>query len=82
MSSLNTYEPLTKRLALALWITVSVLWMGVMAVPLYVLRGTLVARTDYLILLPLLFLYVTWAWLRYAYSVGKRIQNLPVRPKS
>jgi hypothetical protein len=82
MSSPKTYEPQIKRLALALWITFSVLSVGAMAVPLYVLRDALVARTDYLILLPLLFLYATWAWLRYAYGVGKRIKNLPVRPNS
>jgi hypothetical protein len=78
----KTYEPHAKRLALALWITFSVAWVGVIAVPLYVLRDTLFAKTDYLILLPLLFLYAIWAWLRYAYGVGKRIKNLPVRKNS
>ena len=71
-------EPKVKRLALTLWVTFSVLWIGVMAAPLYLLRHTLAARTDYLILLPLLFLFATSAWLRFACGVGKRLKSLPV----
>ena len=69
-------EPRAKRLALALWVTFSVLWIGVMAAPLYLLRHTLFARNDYLILLPSLFLFATWTWLRFAYGVGKRLNGL------
>ena len=69
-------EPTAKRLALALWITFSVLWVGVMAAPLYLMRHTLSARTDYLILLPSLFVFATWAWIRFAYDVGKRLNGL------
>jgi len=72
-------EPKAKRLALTLWVTFSVLWIGVMAAPLYLLRHTLAARTDYLILLPSLFLFATWAWLRFAYGVGKRLKSLLVK---
>jgi hypothetical protein len=50
-----------------------------MAAPLYLLRHTLAARTDYLILLPSLFLFATWTWLRFAYGVGKRLKNRPVK---
>jgi hypothetical protein len=53
-----------------------------MAAPLYLLRHTLLARTDYLILLPSLFLFATWNWLRFAYGVGKRLTSLPVKQGS
>jgi hypothetical protein len=75
-------EPKGKRLALALWAVFSVLAVGVMAVPLYLLRHTLFARTDYMILLLPLFLFATWTWLRFAYGVGKRLNTLPVKQGS
>lgn len=75
-------EPKAKRFALALWVSFSVLWIGVMAAPLYLLRHTLVARTDYLILLSALFLFATWTWLRFAYGVGKRLNSRPVKQDS
>jgi hypothetical protein len=77
---MKAYDPGAKRGALVLWIALSVLWVGVMALPLYLLRHTLAARTDYRILLLLLFLWATWTWLKLALLVGKRIKNLPVEP--
>jgi hypothetical protein len=74
MRPAKTYEPNAKRVALALWTTISFLVIGAMAAPLYLLRDALFAKADYLILLPFLFLYATSAWLRFAYSVGKRIK--------
>jgi hypothetical protein len=72
-------EPKAKHLALTLWVTFSLFWIGVMAAPLYLLRHTLAARTDYLILLPSMFVFATWNWLRFAYGVGKRLKSLPVK---
>jgi hypothetical protein len=72
-------EPKARRLALAMWATFSVLWISVMAAPLYLLRQTLLARTDYLVLLLSLFLFATWAWVRFAYGVGKRLSGMPVK---
>ena len=75
-------EPEAKRLSLALWVTFSVLLIGVMASPLYLLRHTLFARTDYLILLTSMFLFATGTWLRFAYGVGKRLNELPAKQSS
>ena len=72
-------EPQGKRLALTLWVSFSIIWVGVMATPLYFLRHTLAARTDYRILLPSLFFFATWTWIRFAYGVGKRLKGLPVK---
>jgi len=73
----KNYDPAAKRLALAFWLAFSLLVLGIMAAPLYVLRATLLSRTDLLILLPVLFLYAAWMWLRFACGVGKRLKGLP-----
>ena len=77
MSVAKAIEPKAKRLAVALWTSFSAIWIGVMAAPLYILRETLSAKTDYLILLSSLFLFATWTWIRFAYGVGKRLKELP-----
>lgn len=67
-----------KLLALTLWVTFTVAWIGIMAAPIYLLRNTLAARSEYLILTLSLFLVATWTWLRFAYGVGKRLRGMSV----
>jgi len=78
---MRTYDRRAKRRVLVLWVTFSVIWVGAMASPLYLLRDKLATRPSLLILLPMLFAWTTWLWLKIAIAVGRQIKNLPVEPR-
>lgn len=77
MSSKKTYDEGSKRGALAVWIAVSAVLLGVLLLPLYWFWDRIAARPSVLAIILCLLAWALFNWWKLVFSTARRIQNLP-----
>jgi len=69
----------SKRLALAIWLTLVVGFLGSLIAPWYIWWEAILARVDVFVVLAGLLVYVVWTTCRYGWRVARYINDLPER---